>query len=181
MDSFEWNKIFAAILTTLFVVMGTSILSEIIFHQAAPVTPGYALEGGAAKEEAKEDKGPTIDSVDALLASADLAKGEKVAKKCVSCHTFNEGGDDKVGPALYGIVNRPLGSKDGFGYSSAMKAYGADKTWTYEELNAFLYKPKAHIKGTSMGFAGVKKTEDRAALIAYLRSLAATPAPLPGG
>jgi cytochrome c len=116
-----------------------------------------------------------------LLASADLAKGEKVGKKCVACHNFNEGGKNKVGPGLYDIVNRPIASVDGFGYSGALKTYAAEKTWTYEELNGFLYKPKAHVKGTSMGFAGLKKTADRANMIGYLRTLAASPAALPEG
>ena len=83
--------------------------------------------------------------------------GSKVAKKCAACHTFDEGGANKVGPALYGIVNKGMGATDGFGYSAALKAYGEGKTWTYEELNGFLWKPKTYIKGTGMGFPGLKK------------------------
>ncbi|MGI9366080.1 MAG: c-type cytochrome [Rhizobiaceae bacterium] len=182
MDSFEWNKVFGAFLALAFVVMGINFLSDGIYHSNDPETPGFAIEGGEAiAATSPADKGPSVEPIVALLASADLAKGEKVGKKCVACHTFNEGGANKVGPSLYGIVNRPIAGIDGFGYSGALKTYAADKTWTYEELNAFLYKPKAHVKGTSMGFAGLKKTEDRAAMIAYLRSLAATPVPLPEG
>jgi len=182
MDSFEWNKIFAAFLALAFVVLGVNFLSDGLYHSDNPEKAGFAIEG-AAIAAAPSDGGTEvqIESVDALLASVDLAAGQKVAKKCTACHAFNEGGENKVGPALYGVVNRAIGGVDGFKYSSALVGYAEGKTWTYDELNAFLYKPKAHIKGTSMGFAGLKKTADRAAIIGYLRSLAGTPAPLPGG
>lgn len=182
MDSFELNKIFGALLAAAFVVLGINFLSDGLFHSEAPEQAGYVIEGAAPVVDASaENAGPTVEPVASLLASADLALGEKVGKKCVACHSFVEGGGNKVGPALYGIVNRAIASVEGFGYSSALKAYATDKTWTYEELNGFLNKPKAHVKGTSMGFAGIKKTDERAAMIAYLRSLAAEPAPLPEG
>ena len=163
-------------------VLGVNFLSDGIYHSENPEKQGYAIEGGSSHgNEAAADKpaGPSVEPVAALLASVDLAAGKKVAKKCAACHSFEEGGGKKVGPGLYGVVNRVIASVDGFGYSGALKKYGVDKTWTFAELNGFLYKPKAHVKGTSMGFAGVKKTDQRAALIGYLRSLAATPAPLP--
>ncbi|MEP0940864.1 MAG: cytochrome c family protein [Rhizobiaceae bacterium] len=182
MDSFEWNKVFGALLAMAFVVLGVNFLADGIFHHGNPEKAGFEIPGGEAiAATGPADTGPTIEPVGLLLASADLAKGEKVGKKCVACHTFNEGGKNKVGPGLYGVVNRAIAGVDGFGYSGALKAYSADKTWSYEELNAFLYKPKAHVKGTSMGFAGLKKTADRANMIGYLRSLAAEPAPLPEG
>ena len=118
-------------------------------------------------------------NVGTLLAGASTDKGAGVFKKCAACHTVEDGAGNKVGPALYGIVDRPIATVDGFSYSSALKAYAEGKTWNYEELNGFLFKPKAHVKGTSMGFGGIKKTQDRADIIAYLRSLAASPAPLP--
>ncbi len=182
MDSFEWNKIFAALLTMAFLVLGVNFLAEELYHSDTPKQAGYVIEGGKAEASTQAaDTGPVVEPIAPLLASADLALGEKAAKKCAACHTFNEGGANKVGPGLYGIVNRQMAAVDGFGYSSALKAYGADKTWTYDELNGFLYKPKDHVKGTSMGFAGLKKVAERAAMVAYLRSLAATPAPLPEG
>ena len=183
MESVEYYKVGTALLGTIFVVMSLNFLSESIFHSETPETPGYAIEvagGDSHGGEAAKKEGPAYEPVSDLLASADVVAGQKVAKKCVSCHTFEEGGANKVGPNLYNIVNRSLGSVDGFGYSGAMKAFAEGKSWTYEDLNGFLAKPKAFMKGTAMGFAGVKKVGDRANLIAYLRSLAATPAPLPG-
>ena len=182
MDSFEWNKVFGALLGLAFVVIGVNFLADGIFHHGNPEKAGFEIPGGAiASPGPTPPTGPVVEPVGALLASTDLAKGEKVGKKCVACHNFNEGGKNKVGPGLYGVVNRPIASAAGFGYSGALKTYAADKAWTYEELNGFLYKPKAHVKGTSMGFAGLKKTADRANMIGYLRSLAAEPAPLPEG
>ena len=108
-----------------------------------------------------------------------MDNGIKVAKKCTACHTFEEGGANKVGPALYDVVNRDMGVVDGFGYSSALKAFAEGKKWDYESLNGFFWKPKKYMKGTAMGFAGLKKVQDRADLVAYLRTLSASPAPLP--
>ncbi|MEL7229633.1 MAG: cytochrome c family protein [Pseudomonadota bacterium] len=180
MDSFEWNKIFGAGLAAAFVVLGLNFMSDGIFSSSAPETAGFAIEGGPVEAVATDPAAPTgPEPITPLLASADIGQGEKVARKCAACHAFNEGGANKVGPALYGIVNKAIASVDGFGYSAALKEYGAGKVWDYEELNGFLYKPKAHVKGTSMGFAGLKKEDERAAMIAYLRSLAADPAPLP--
>ncbi len=178
---FEWNKIFGALLAAAFVVLGVNFLSDGIFHADKPEKEGYALEGGVVEVAAAATSEPVVEPVSAMLANMEISEGEKVAKKCAACHTFDKGGTNKVGPALYGTVNRAIASVDGFGYSGALKAYAADggKTWTYDELNGFLYKPKAHVKGTSMGFAGLKKTGDRAAIIAYLRSLADEMAPLP--
>jgi len=182
MDSFQFNKIAMAFLGTVFVLMGLSIVTETLFHMDKPEKPGYAIEvSDAGGSHASEEKsGPAYEPVSDLLAGADVAAGQKVAKKCVSCHTFEAGGKNKVGPALYGIVNKGLGANGEFGYSAALQAFGEGKSWDYETLNGFLWKPKGFMKGTAMGFAGLKKVKDRANIIAYLRSLAETPAPLPG-
>ncbi|MEM7301274.1 MAG: cytochrome c family protein [Pseudomonadota bacterium] len=182
MDSFEWNKVFGAVLGVIFLVLSVSFLSEMIFDSHSPEKPGYIIEVAEAATGAAgggEKSGPVVEDVSPLLASMDISDGQKVAKKCAACHTFEKGGKNKVGPALYGIVDRTIGADGEFNYSTALKAYGADKVWSYAELNGFLFKPKTHIKGTSMGFAGLKKTKDRAAIIAYLRTLSDAPAPLP--
>lgn len=182
MDTFEFNKFAMAVLGAVFFIMGLSIVTETIFHSEAPEKPGYLIEvaeNTSSGNESGADAGPAYEPISAMLASADLAAGEKVAKKCLSCHSFDSGGKNKVGPALYGIVNRNLGTVDGFSYSAALKEFGAGKVWDYEALNGFLWNPKKYMKGTAMGFAGLKKVADRANIIAYLRSKADSPAPLP--
>lgn len=185
MDSFEFNKIALSFLAAIFVLFSLSLISESIFHADVPEQAGYQIaeaEGGSGGDVAKADTGPAYEPIEALLASADLGAGEKVFKKCAACHTFEKGGENKVGPNLWNIVDASIGSHSAdFKYSSALSAYGESGTkWTYEELNGFLFKPKTHVKGTAMGFAGLKKTEDRANLIGWLRSHADSPAALPG-
>ena len=136
----------------------------------------------AAAEQAEEPKeaastGDGGGDLATLLASADPAEGEKVFKKCKACHTAEQGGPNRVGPNLWGIVDRPKGGHEGFSYSDAITGLGGD--WTYADLNAFLEKPKDYAPGTKMTFAGLKKPEDRAAVIAYLRTLSDSPKPLP--
>lgn len=184
MDSFELNKMAGFFLATVFVLFTLSIVSDAIFHQDAPATPGFLIEvaesaGGAASEQSAADAGP--EAIDGLLASADVAAGEKVFKKCAACHTVDNGGANKVGPNLWSIVDRPIASVDGFGYSSALNefAQGGAVVWDYDHLNQFLAAPKKYVKGTSMGFAGLKKTDDRANLVAYMREQSDSPAPLP--
>ena len=118
-----------------------------------------------------------IKKLQSMLADADIAAGQKVAKKCTACHVFEKGGQNKVGPALWNIVNAGKGQIDGYGYSEALGGFGG--VWDYQSLNQFFYKPKAYISGTKMNFAGLKKPADRANLIAYLRSQADQPAALP--
>lgn len=180
MQRLDTNTIFMGLLFTVFVVLGVSFLSELVFHHEKPEVKGYKIEvadagnGDADATEAEEELiGP-------LLASADVTAGEKLLKRCVACHSFDEGGANKVGPQLYDIVNRQIGGVGDFGYSGALTDYAADKVWTYEELDGFLKKPSKWIKGTAMGFAGLKKIEDRANIIAYMRTLSGSPAPLPG-
>lgn len=182
MDSFELNKIAMAVLATVFILMSITFLAEAIYHIDEPQQAGYVIEAGEGSTVAAEavDTGPAYDPIEALLASADLGAGESVFKKCAACHTMEQGGANKVGPNLYNIVGGPIAAVEGFGYSAALREYAEGRTWTFEELNGFLFKPRDHVAGTAMGFAGLRKTDERADLIAWMRQFADTPAPLPG-
>lgn len=181
MDLFELNKIAGAVLGTLLFVMGLGVLSSIIFSPVIPVVPGYDLPGGAdAGAGAAAPAAAEVAPISVRLASADPARGEKSIAKCRACHNFAEGAGSKVGPDLYNIVDRTIGAVEGFGYSAPMKAHAdAGDKWTYDALDKFIHSPKAYVPGTIMAFAGVAKPEERADIIAYLRTLAADPVPLP--
>lgn len=181
MDSFQFNKIAMAVLGTVFVLFGSSILSEALFHTQAPQTPGYAIaavEGGETKV-GEDAAAPALDPVSPLLASADAAAGEGVFKKCASCHTVDAGGKNKVGPNLNGIVGRAIASHEGFSYSAALKGFASGKTWDFEQMNGFLWNPKKHVAGTAMSFAGLKDVKDRANIIAWLNAQSPAPLALP--
>jgi cytochrome c len=181
MDSFQLNKLAGAFLGTVFILMSVGIMSDTLFDSPAPEKPGFVIEaaeastgeGAAAAEPAKAEP------IAPLLAAADPSAGEKVFKKCQACHSGDKGGANKVGPNLWGIVGRPIAAHEGFSYSAAIKSFAAGGAWDYEKLASFITAPKAYIKGTAMGFAGLKKPDERANLIAYLRTLADSPAPLP--
>src|SRR6266702_5661838 len=177
MDSFELNKILGAILATCLVLLVTSFSAGAIFSPVMPEKPGYEI---AVKEEthggAKEAAAPS-EPIEKLLQTASGEKGAAAAKKCAACHTFEKGGPNRVGPNLFGIVERARASEAGFNYSAAMKGKGGK--WTYDDLNKFIANPKGFVQGTAMGFAGIPKDSERADVIDYLHTLADTPVPLP--
>ncbi|CDN56560.1 Cytochrome c, membrane-bound [Neorhizobium galegae bv. officinalis bv. officinalis str. HAMBI 1141] len=176
------NMAAGALLATVFVMMSVSIASEGIFHSEVPEKAGFAIIA-AEEPAAGEAAAPAAAAVPIaqLLVKADAKAGEATFKKCQSCHSGEKGGPNKVGPDLWGVVDRPVGEHEGFAYSAGMKEFskGGAEHWTFDNLNHFLTAPKAFVKGTAMGFAGIKNDSERANLIAYLRTLADSPVPLP--
>src|SRR4051794_30875458 len=182
MESFEVNKLLGALLGTVFIVFSIALVSDGIFASPEPAKPGFEIvaQEPAAGGEAAGGEQAKPEPIAPLLAKADPKAGEAIFKKCQACHTGEKGGANKVGPNLWGIVGRPIASHEGYSYSAGMKAFAAEhKNWDYQLISDFITSPKAEVKGTAMGFAGLKKDEDRANVIAYLRTLADTPEPLP--
>ena len=179
MDSFEINKIIAAVLLVALLIIGIGKVSNILFYVEKPKTPGYAVE----VEQASDSSITTAEVVEkvvdiaALMTLGDVTSGEKIFKKCAACHSIDKGGKHKIGPALYNVVGRKVGGVDDYKYSKALIAY--EKEWTFEELNGFLIKPAKHIKGTKMAYAGLRKEADRASVIKYLNANSDSPLPLP--
>ena len=179
MDSFEINKIIAAVLLVALLVIGIGKISDIIFYVKKPETPGYSVDveqiinTSSSTSEVTEEK---IDIV-ALMALGDAVSGEKIFKKCAACHSIVKGGKNNIGPALYNVVGRKTGAVEDYKYSKALAAY--DKEWTFEELNGYLIKPAKWIKGTKMAFAGLRKEKDRASVIKYLNENSDNPLQLP--
>ena len=179
----ETNKIIGAIVLALLIASVAGFVARESMEPEALDKPAYPVDQLKIATAAPTTAAPAaavIDPIDGLLAAADVAAGQKVAKQCLACHTFEKGAQAKVGPNLWGIVGNVHAHMEGFSYSDAMKALH-DKKWTYDELNHFLYNPKAYISGTKMALAGVRDTKDRANLVAWLRTLADTPEPLPAG
>lgn len=180
MDSFEWNKIFGAVLGTAIFVFVVRLVAEKIYEPEIPAKPGYVVEGvvetpagGAASapvEEALPDWGT-------VLAKADVNAGKTISGRCEQCHDLSSARTNKIGPELYGVVGRPRASVASFSYSAAMKGKGG--TWTFDELFKFLKSPGAYIPGTKMSFAGLSKADDRINLIAFLRTNTDAPVAIP--
>ncbi len=179
MDSFELNKIVAAVLMVALLVIGIGKLSNVIFHVEKPKTPGYAVEVEQTTTTSSSAKVSVEEKIDiaALMAMGDIASGEKIFKKCAACHSINKGGKNNIGPALYNVVERKVGGVADYKYSKALATY--EKNWTFEELNGFLKKPAKYIRGTKMAYAGLRKEKDRASVIKYLNQNSDNPVPLP--
>ena len=173
------NKIVASIILAVVLVLGINKIADIIFYVEKPEKSAYQvadISTTTTRETTSESSSAGPGDIMALLASANIADGEKIFKKCAACHSIAKGGSNKIGPALWGILGRQAGSISDYKYSKAMAAHG--KSWPFEEMNGFLTKPKAWIKGTKMSFAGLKKETERAAVILYMNNNTDSPLPL---
>lgn len=172
------NAILGALLGTLLFVQTVRIIDE--SFSAPESSHSEAAHKADAKDTAKSEQSSAAEaeSFNKALASASVERGAGLVKQCQICHNTEEGAGKKIGPDLYGVVNRPIASVEGFNYSAALKSKAGDK-WTFAELNKWLNDPKAYAKGTSMSFTGLKSETKRADLVAYLNTLSKSPAPLP--
>ena len=179
MNSFELNKIIAAVLMVALLVIGLGKIADGIFHVKKPKNPGYQIEAENQLTSETSQVALVEEQVDiaAIMALGDAVSGEKIFKKCAACHSINRGGKNKIGPALYNVVGRAVGGVDDYKYSKALASYG--KKWTFEELNGFLKKPSSYLKGTKMSYAGLRKEKDRASVIKYLNENGDSPKLLP--
>ena len=171
------NKIIVSIVFAVILVLGINKITDVIFYVEKPEKSAYqvATETTVASTASAETSSGTGDIM-AVFASTSAAEGAKVFKQCLACHSIAEGGKNKIGPALWGVLGRQAGSLPDYKYSKAMAAHG--KKWTFEEMNGFLLKPKSWIKGTKMSYAGLKKEKDRAAVILYMNENTNNPLPL---
>ncbi|MAV76909.1 MAG: cytochrome c family protein [Candidatus Marinimicrobia bacterium] len=172
MDGFEINKIVAAIILGVLLVFGVGKFTDFLFFVEKPTQPAYVVEAPVVKVSGSSSSSESLD-IAKLLAMGTIEHGQKVFKKCSACHVVAKGGKNKIGPALYSVMGRKSGSVPGYKYSKALIAYA--KVWSYEEMNGFLIKPTAHIKGTKMAFAGLKSEKDRASVMLYMNSMSDSP------
>ncbi|MBM3468710.1 MAG: cytochrome c family protein [Alphaproteobacteria bacterium] len=175
MDSFEVNKIAASLLIALLVAMVGSLLSEHLLHHEKLEKPAFVIEGveDTSHPGNKSSADEPLKPITPLLASANVERGQTIAKKCTQCHTFEKGGANKTGPNLWGIIGNKIAHAADFAYSSGFKEKGG--TWDFEKMNTLLNKPRDFVKGTKMSFVGLKNDQERADVIAYLNSLSDTP------
>jgi cytochrome c len=177
MDSFELNKVLGAVLGTCLILLALNITAGAVFSVHNPEKPGYAV---AVTEQPTGDKpaqaAPEV-PIAKRLVSADTSRGEVSAKKCATCHTFDKGGRNLIGPNLWGIVGRPVATHEGFNYSTAMRNHKGE--WTFEKLDDYLTHPQTTVPGTKMTFTGIPKANERADLLSFLNTKSDKPLPLP--
>ena len=173
------NKIIVSIVLAIILVFGINKIADVIFFVKKPEKSAYqvAMTTTASTTSAET----SLDDADSgnimsLFASTSSADGAKIFKKCAACHSIAQGGGNKIGPALWGVLGRKAGTVSGYKYSKSMVAYG--KPWSFEEMNGFLTKPKDWIKGTKMSFVGLKNAKERAAVILYMNENTDSPLPL---
>jgi len=172
MSSFEWNKIIASVLTAMIVAMASGILAGQLVRPKELEKPVFIVAGAepTASAPATEGAAASLEPIGPLLAKADPKRGEQLAKVCQTCHTFNKGGPNKIGPNLWDVTEEQIASVPGYQFSAALEKDKNDK-WDAEKLNRWLYNPQSFAKGTKMTFAGFPKAQDRADVIAYLDTL----------
>ena len=174
------NKIIVSIVLAIILILVINKITDVIFYVEKPEKSAYQIASITtnASTTSVETSSSSSKSGDimALFASTSAAEGAKVFKKCAACHSITEGGGNKIGPALWGVLGRSAGSIPDYKYSKAMAAYS--KNWSFEEMNGFLIKPKGWIKGTKMSFAGLKKAKDRASIILFMNTQTDNPLPL---
>ena len=174
------NKIIVSVILAIILVFGINKIADVIFYVEKPEKSAYQVDSvtTVASTTTTETNSVGSDSgnIMALFASTNADDGAKVFKKCAACHSIAEGGANKIGPALWGVIGRKAGSVPNYKYSKAMAAYS--KNWSFEEMNGFLIKPKDWIKGTKMSFAGLKNAKDRASVILYMNENSSNPLPI---
>jgi len=174
------NKIIVSIVLTLILILGINKITDIIFYVEKPEKSAYQVTSVTTSTSTSSTKvsstGSDAENIMAIFASTNASEGAKVFKKCAACHSISKGGGNKIGPALWGVIGRQAGSIADYKYSKALASHG--KTWSFDEMNGFLIKPKDWIKGTKMSFAGLKSAKDRAAVILYMNESSDSPLPL---
>tara|TARA_B100000780_G_scaffold244751_1_gene188485 strand:- start:271 stop:768 length:498 start_codon:yes stop_codon:yes gene_type:complete len=160
-------------------IIGLGKIADGVFHVKKPQKLGYKVETENQPTSTTSLASKVVAKIDiaALMAQGDAETGEVIFKKCAACHSINKGGRNKIGPALYNVVGRKVGSVDDYKYSKTLASYAKD--WTFEELNGFLKKPSAYLKGTKMSYAGLRKEKERASVIKYLNQKSDSPKELP--
>jgi len=171
------NKIIVSVVLAIILVLGINKITDVIFYVEKPEQSAYRVDDStSATNTTSTQVDYGSENILALFASTNAAEGAKIFKKCAACHSIAEGGGNKIGPALWGVLGRSIGSAPDYKYSKAMASYG--KNWSFEEMDGFLIKPKEWIKGTKMAFAGLKNAKDRAAVILYMNENTNSPLPI---